>query len=129
MATITHTALVDNGALADRIQNWFDERSFETKKLESDNCFAVKARKSSAWRAVLAADRALEVNIRTFNGATEVDVRQGDWTTNLVSNGVWLVATGGMNLGFTAWSIVIQKQLEAFIRNTLMEMSEGVATS
>lgn len=123
MATITHPARIDNAELASLIRDWFEARKFETRVLESDGTCAVKARKKSLWRAAIAADRALEVDIRSFGDATEVVVHQGDWTTNLVSNGVWFVATGGMNLAFSGWSVVIQKQLESFIRSQMDDLT------
>lgn len=59
---------------------------------------SVKARKASAFRAIVGADRAMEIGIRQWIGETQVEVRQGSWKTNIVSNTAWLVVTSGMNL-------------------------------
>ncbi len=79
-------------------------------------------RKGSAVRAVLGADRALEVEVRHAGSQTIADVRQGSWKTNIVSNAVWLVATGGMNLAVSGWSVIIQKDLESYIRSLFAEL-------
>ena len=85
----------------------------------------MKARKSSVLRAIAGADRALEIEIGHADGKTVVDVRQGSWQTSVVSNLAWVLVTGGMNLAFSGWSIVIQKELESHIRSVLAEL-EGV---
>ncbi len=123
MALMTHPAPVDLLEAARRIQWWFNTKGFETKALEHSGAYCIRARKTSTLRAVMAADRALEVALRISNGQTEIDVRQGSWQTNFVSNAVWLVATGGMNLVFTGWSIVLQKELEAHIRGVLQGLT------
>jgi len=48
-----------------------------------------------------------------------VEVRQGSWQTNAISNAAWFVVTGGMNLAISGWSIVIQKDLENHIKKVL----------
>lgn len=123
MATIVHFVKVDNRELANVIKNWFTQKHFETKTLEQDGSYAVKARKSSGFRAFVGADRAIEVAIRTSGNETHVDVRQGSWKTNAISNVAWLVVTGGMNLAISGWSVVIQKDLENYIRKVLDDMS------
>ena len=77
--------------------------------------------KASTVRAVFAADRALEIEVRHFDNQTQMDVRQGSWKTNAISNVAWLVATGLHVAGFHRRSQVIQKELEAFIRTALGE--------
>src|SRR5438067_1205797 len=98
MATISYPKALDLDDLTKRIQGWFDLRNFETKVVGEGNHWAVKARKTSWWRTAIAADRAINVNVRTDGDKTEVVVGQGDWTTNIVSNAVWFAVTGGMNL-------------------------------
>jgi hypothetical protein len=122
MAAIIHPALVDVRGVAKAIQDWLDCRRFETKALQAGDSYFVKARKSSVLRAVAGADRALEIEVGHADGKTVVDVRQGSWTTNVVSNLGWLLVTGGMNLAFSGWSIVIQKELESHIRSVLAEL-------
>lgn len=122
MSVIGHPEELDTRALATRIKKWLDGKNFETKALEGAGSFVIKARKASALRAVVGADRALEIEIRNFEGQTQVDVRQGSWKTNFISNAVWVVATGGMNLAFTGWSLVIQKELETFIKESFSDL-------
>jgi hypothetical protein len=83
----------------------------------------VKARKSSTLRSVIGADRAIEVGVRTADGKTRVLVCQGSWKTNVISNAAWLFVTGGINLAISGWSIVIQKDLEGYVREVLEELS------
>jgi hypothetical protein len=123
MAVISQPGQADNREVAKRIKGWLDGKGFETKALEASGSYVIKARKASTVRAVFGADRALEVEVRHADNQTQVDVRQGSWKTNAISNVAWLVATGGMNLAFTGWSLVIQKELETFIRGTLGELA------
>ena len=123
MALITHPLPVDLLQAARRIQSWFDIKGFETKAVEHSGMYCLRARKASAFRAFLGADRALEVAFRISNNQTEIDVRQGSWKTNVVSNAIWLVATGGMNLAFSGWSFMLQKELESHIREVLQQLS------
>ena len=123
MATIVQHKKLDNREIARQIKNWFDKRDFETKAIEQDGTYEVKARKSSGLRAILGADRAIEVRVETLGEETHVDVRQGSWKTNAISNAAWLVVTGGMNLAISGWSIVIQKELESYVREILNNMS------
>ena len=122
MATITHPSRLDTRKAAKAIRDWLDQKGFETKALEAQGAYTIKARKGSAFRAVLGADRALEVEVRHAGCQTIADVRQGSWKTNIVSNAVWLVATGGMNLAVSGWSVVIQKDLESYIRTLFAEL-------
>jgi hypothetical protein len=124
MSTLTSPNLIDTREVAKRIKKWVDDRGFETKALESNGAYIVKARKASGLRAVIGADRALEISVRHADGATHVDVRQGSWKTNAVSNAVWLVATGGANLLISGWSIVVQKDLEGYVKSVFEELSE-----
>jgi hypothetical protein len=119
MALIVHSQEIDNREVARQIKNWFDQKSFETKVIQGNNSYAIKARKKNKLRAVVGADRAIEVAIRTTDGETQVEVRQGSWKTNAISNAAWLVVTGGMNLAISGWSIMIQKDLENYIRKVL----------
>lgn len=119
MAVITREGLVNTQDVANAVKDWLDSKGFDTRVLGEGGEFTVKARKASAVRAVVGADRALEVGVRHFAGRTEVDVRQGSWKTNIVSNAAWLAATGGMNLAISGWSLVIQKELESHIRAIL----------
>lgn len=123
MATIVHLGKLDNREIAKQIKKWFDQKGFETKAIEQDESYAVRARKSGGFRAIVGADRAIEVGIHTLGDETQVDVRQGSWKTNAISNAAWLVVTGGMNLAISGWSIVIQKDLENHIRKILNDMS------
>lgn len=125
MALISEPVVVDTLTLAKRVNHWLQEKGFETKAVELGGTYAIKARKSSLIRSVAGADRALEVSIRQFNGQTQVDVRQGSWKTNVVSNSVWLVATGGANLALTGWSLIVQKDLESFVRLAISELGGG----
>jgi hypothetical protein len=122
MATITHPSLVDTRKVAKAIKDWLDLKGFETKALEASGTYTVKARKASVLRAVFGADRALEVEVRQTGDQTIADIRQGSWKTNIISNAVWLVATGGMNLAISGWSVVIQKELESHIRSVFAEL-------
>jgi hypothetical protein len=122
MATMNYPRSLDVQELIKRIQGWSEMREFETKVVGDGQHWAVKARKSSWFRAAMAADRAINVNIRTDGEKTEVVVGQGDWTTNLASNAVWLAVTGGAWLAISGWSFVVQWQLEGFIRQQMEEM-------
>jgi hypothetical protein len=123
MALITYPAEVDIKEVSRRIQQWFHHKNFETRALKVDDSYIIKARKKSAFRAIVAADRALEVAARNFNGEAQVDVKQGSWKTNAISNAVWFVATGGMMLLVSGWSIVAQKELESRIRAILEDVA------
>ncbi|MCP4106951.1 MAG: hypothetical protein GY749_15670 [Desulfobacteraceae bacterium] len=122
MSAIECAKPLDLSDIAWRIKQWFDEKKFENKVLEDNGSYIVKARKSSIWRAVMGADRAINIIIEhSENSGTLVNVKQGDWTTNIVSNAVWFVFTGGANLAFSGWSFVLQKQLEKYIQDILDE--------
>ena len=123
MSLITCNSLVDHREVAKRIKTWLEAKSFETTALESNGSYVVKARKKGVFRSVIGADRALEVGVRQFDGLTQVDIRQGSWKTNVISNAAWILVTGGANLLISGWSIVIQKELEAFVRSVFEELS------
>jgi hypothetical protein len=123
MATISSPSLLDTREVAKAVKTWFDKREFETRAEQTADVIAVKARKKSTFRAVVAADRAIEVTVRHVGTETQVDVRQGSWKTNIVSNTVWFVATGGAGLLISGWSVVIQKDLENHIRQIMATMA------
>lgn len=123
MAIISCSSLLETREVARRVKSWLDERGFETRAEQAGEVIAVKARKKSGLRAVLAADRALEVAVRQTSSETQVDVRQGSWKTNVVSNTAWFVATGGAGLLISGWSVVIQKDLENHIRTVFAELT------
>jgi hypothetical protein len=122
MATMSYPKSLDVEELVKRIKGWFDLREFETKVVGEGAHWAVKARKAGWFRAAMAADRAINVNVRTDGERTEVVVGQGDWTTNLVSNAVWFAVTGGAWLAISGWSFVVQWQLESYIRQQMEDM-------
>jgi hypothetical protein len=119
MTVIAADAQLDINVVARQIKGWLGERGFETQTLEAEYGLLLKSAKSSALRTFFAADRALVIRISNETAVTEVHVRQGNWTKNLVSNAGWALATGGTNLAISGWSLVIQKQLEAYIRKIL----------
>jgi hypothetical protein len=123
MALLSSRVPLDTREVAKRIKDWLDKKGFETKAEISGDVYTVKARKASGLRAVVGADRALEVVVQVASGETQVDVRQGSWKTNIISNAAWFVATGGANLLISGWSVVIQKDLENFVRGVLSELS------
>ena len=110
-----------------QIEDWLDERNFETQKDKAEFGLLIKARKSSVTRRVAAADRALVIRISNDGGGTEVTIRQGSWVANLTSNVAWNAAlialTGGGALLVTGsvsgWSFVVQHQLVAYVRKIL----------
>jgi len=123
MALLTYPMALDAREIAKRTKRWLDAKEFETKVFETGGSYVIKARKASTFRAIVGADRALEIGIRSVNGETQVDVRQGSWKTNAISNVAWVVVTGGMNLAISGWSIVIQKELEGYLRKTFDELA------
>lgn len=123
MSLITCNSLVDHREVARRIKTWLEAKSFETMALESNGSYVVKARKKGVFRSVVGADRALEVVVQQSDGQTQVDIRQGSWKTNVISNAAWFLVTGGANLLISGWSIVVQKDLEAFVRSVFEELS------
>lgn len=122
MALISSPVPLDNREVARRIKDWLDKKGFETKAFEADGSYFLKTRKSSGLRSVVGADRALEIGIRHSDNQTQVEVRQGSWKTNIVSNAGWFLVTGGANLLFSGWSLVIQKDLESYIRTIFNDM-------
>lgn len=124
MAILKADKQLENKFLARKIKNWFTLKNFETKALFKDDTYLIKAKKSSGLRTFVGADRAIEVLINIQEGKTSVEVRQGSWKKNIVSNAAWLVVTGGMNLAISGWSVVIQKDLENFIREILENETE-----
>ena len=74
MATIIHPALVDTRKVAKSIKDWLDLKGFESKALEVSGSYILKARKASSFRAIVGADRALEIEVHHANGQTVVDV-------------------------------------------------------
>jgi|WetSurMetagenome_2_1015567.scaffolds.fasta_scaffold07844_5 hypothetical protein len=131
MAEITYPRKLDNKEVAKQIKKWFTEKGFETKVIEESSSCAIKARKSSELRAMIGADRAMEVTIFASGEQTQVDTRQGSWKTNTVSNASWLVAaaTGGINLAISGWSVIVQKELEGHIRAVLNSLGSGKEVS
>jgi hypothetical protein len=124
MALLSYPSILDAKEVARRIKKWLDRREFETRAFQTaKGAYILKARKASKVRTALGADRALEVEIRASNNETVVNVRQGSWKTNVISNVAWAAFTGGMNLAITGWSIVIQKELESYIRSIFNELS------
>ena len=123
MALITYPAEVDIKEVTQRIKRWFNFKNFESRVLNVDDTYIIKARKKSTFRAIVAADRALEVAVRNFNGEAQVNVRQGSWKTNAISNVAWFVVSGGAMLLVSGWSIVVQKELESHIRSILDDVA------
>ncbi len=123
MSVVTQPGQLDTREIAKKIKGWLDGKGFETKALEAEGAYIVKARKGNILRAAVGADRAIEIDVRHLNGETQVSVRQGSWKTNIISNAAWLLVTGGANLLISGWSLVIQRDLEAFIRETLNQLS------
>lgn len=124
MTLITSYKELNTKDIATKIKHWLDKKDFETKVFQIDNDYVIKAKKSSVLRAVFGADRALEIGVRNHDKQTQVNIRQGSWKTNAVSNAAWLFVTGGANLLISGWSIVIQKELESYIR-TILEVESG----
>ncbi len=124
MATITGGSAADIKQVAAQIADWFHDKRFQVEALSDGSNYLVKARKASGVRAAVGADRALVVEVSRSGGELTVDVRQGSWKTNAVSNAAWLVATGGMNLAISGWSVVVQKELEGYVRS-LLTTSQG----
>jgi|ERR1700730_2311310 hypothetical protein len=123
MSVITHPGQIDIREVAKTIKAWLDSKGFETKALQTEGAYIIKARKASGLRAIVGADRALKIEVRNLNNETQVGLRQGSWKTNIISNAAWLIVTGGANLLISGWSLVIQKELEAFVRETLNQLS------
>jgi hypothetical protein len=119
MTVIAANTRLDIGDVAKQIMGWLSERGFKTQEYHAEYGLLLKSGKSSALRTVFAADRALVIRISNETAVTEVHVRQGSWTKNLVSNAGWIAATGGGILAISAWSLVIQLQLEAYVRRIL----------
>ena len=125
MALITYPAEVDIKEVSRRIDQWFHHKNFETRALKVDDSFIIKAKKKSTFRSIVAADRALEVAVRNSNGEAQVDVKQGSWKTNAISNAAWFVVTGGAMLLVSGWSVVAQKELESHIRSILDDVANA----
>ena len=81
MATISQSGHADNRELAKRIKTWLDGKGFETKVLEGNGAYVIKARKASAVRAVFGADRALEIEVRHFDNLSGVRTTDTDLTS------------------------------------------------
>jgi len=122
MAVLSCAGQLDNREIAKKIKQWLEKKKFETKAFESGGEYVLKARKKGVLRATVGADRALEIGVRHNENQTEVNVRQGSWKTNAVSNAAWFVVTGSANLLISGWSIVIQKDLENYIRKIFEEL-------
>ena len=123
MAIITCSLLVDTREVAKRLKAWLDGKDFETRAFQSSTGYTLKARKSSGLRSAVGADRALEIGIRHQGEETQVEVRQGSWKTNAVSNAAWMIATGGANIAVSGWSLMIQKELEQFVRTVFDDLT------
>jgi hypothetical protein len=119
MAVIAANTRLDINDVARQLKSWLNEHGFETQVLDAEYGLLLKAGKSSALRTFLAADRALVIRISNETAVTEVHVRQGNWTKNLVSNAGWAIATGGTNLAISGWSFVVQYQFESYVRKIL----------
>lgn len=122
MTAISSTTPADLREVARRIHGWLESKGFEVRGLQAGEGFVIKARKASTLRAIVGADRALEIGVQPRGALVDVEIRQGSWKTNAVSNAVWLVATGGMNLAISGWSLVIQKDLEHYVRSIFEEL-------
>ena len=116
MSQISTTDILDTKAIADGVKRWFNERDWDVKTDATENNHYIRAHKSNWWRAVVGADRALVVHVYSNKDGTFVDVGQGDWTTNIVSNVIWAFATGGTNIAISGWSFISQKQLQSYIQ-------------
>ncbi len=125
MSTITAPTSLDNPEVATKINQWFVKKAFETRAFEQNGNYFLKARKHGVIRSVVGADRAIEVGIRTINETTEVCVNQGSWKTNIISNVAWFFVTSGANILISGWSVVLQKELESYIRSILGGASEA----
>ena len=72
MSVITQPGQLDTREIAKKIKGWLDGKGFETKALEAEGAYIVKARKGSALRAAIGADRAIEIDVRHLSGETQV---------------------------------------------------------
>ena len=109
--------------IAKQIKNWFDQRKFETKAIDQDGNYQIKARKNRGLHSFTRADRVIEVSICTIDQEMRVEVRQGSWKTNAISTPSRIAVAGGKNFAISGWSILIQKELENYIRKLLDDLS------
>lgn len=111
---------MDEAYIAQQVREWLAHHHFQVETFPAEYGILVRARKASALRTAVGADRALVIRISNDAGVMEVVIRQGSWTKNLVSNAAWLALTGGTNLLISAWSFEVQRNLARFLRRILV---------
>ncbi len=122
--------LLDLDELCGKFKTWLEVKNFGTKVERIDGSILLRG----SWPLTslvqtLTADRfglglskvdsALHVVMRHEGGATQVNVKQGSWTDNMIGNALWTIGTGGMNFLLSQYGEAIIKDLEVYVDEVL----------
>lgn len=122
--------LLDLEMLCSKFQAWLESRKFGTKVERMDGSILLRGNwPLTSLVQTLTADRfglgltkvdsALHVAMRHEGGATQVNVKQGSWTDNMIGNALWTIGTGGMNFLLSQYGEGVIKDLEVYVDEVL----------
>jgi hypothetical protein len=122
--------LLDLDVLCSKFKAWLEGKNFGTKVERIDGSLLLRGNwPLTSLVQTLTADRfglgltkvdsALHVAMRHEGGETQVNVRQGSWTDNMIGNALWTIGTGGMNFLLSQYGEAVIKDLEAYVDEVL----------
>jgi hypothetical protein len=124
MAEFKANRIIDLETIGSKVRKWFLEKKWTVKVHKESNMYGIEAEKKDKIRITFGACRALTFICWHESGYTRIKIKQGSWAENIASNFAWIVATGGANLAITAWSFVVQKQFEEFVKTKFPEFKK-----
>ena len=133
MAINSSDLFLDLEHLGRQAKAWLEGKHFETKVQRLDQTVRV----SGNWAGtkyveaygslnsvfgmnLMKVDSALHVTMRHVESGTQVMVKQGTWSENLVCNVVWTWATAGLNVALSQVSENIIAELDGVVQEWLV---------
>lgn len=122
--------MLDLEKLCAKFQEWLESKNFGTKVDRADGTILLRGNwpLTSVVETLTAdgfglgltkVDSALHVAMRHNGGETQVNVKQGSWTDNMIGNALWTIGTGGMNFLLSQYGEAIIKDLETYVEEVL----------
>jgi hypothetical protein len=121
MAEFKANKIIDLETIGTKVRKWFLDKNWTVKVHKENNMYGIEAQKKDKLRITFGACRALTFICWHEKGKTRLTIKQGSWAENIASNLGWFFLTGGANLAITAWSFVVQKQFEQFVKTEFPE--------
>lgn len=129
--------LLDLDVLCNKFKAWLEGKNFGTKVERIDGSILLRGNwPLTSLVQTLTADRfglgltkvdsALHVVMRHEGRETQVNVKQGSWTDNMIGNALWTIGTGGMNFLLSQYGEAIIKDLEVYVDEVLVDDHEAL---